>query len=167
MVHHATGSKGLGVNLERCSDAAEHELGMVIDGITNLGFRAQYKYVKFVDAVTYLINKVVCMADADGYDVSNDATGGSALANNWPVGMVFQTVVPAQNQYGWVQIRGIASFVAGSASIIAGDPLKPDGSEDGDCDEATAGTDENIVGVAMATVADNATGLMMLAIRGG
>lgn len=166
MVAQFTGPLTQGVNLEQCDDSALYPLGTVTNGLDPAGRPARFRYVKFVDAVTYLANKVVCLASATTWDVTNDATGGSALAGNWPVGVTFQTTVPTQNQYGWVQIAGICSFVAGSASIIAGDPLKPDGSEDGDCDEATSGTDENIVGIALATVADNATGLMALAIRG-
>jgi hypothetical protein len=41
-----------------------------------------------------------------------------------------------------------------------------DASEDGEADEGAAGTDENLVGIALATIADNATGRVMLTIRG-
>ncbi len=162
----ALGPKHLGINLELFGATAIHTLGQECIGLTPLGHVARFKYVKFVDAVTYLTAKVVCWASATSFDVSNDATGGSALAGNWPAGVLCQTAVPAANDYGWIQITGIATFTAGSAAIIAGDPLKPDGSEDGDMDEATSGTDENIAAVALATVADNATGLCMLHIRG-
>lgn len=157
--------KALGIDLEACHSTAKHELGLVVQGISPLGFAAMFRYVKFVDAVTYKLGDCVTMADADGWDVSNDRAGGSALAGQYPVGFVFQTTVPVQNYYGWVQISGIVTITAGSAAIIAGDPLKPDATEDGDCDEATAGTDENICAVAMATIADNATGLAMAQIR--
>jgi len=47
------------------------------------------------------------------------------------------------------------------AAIIAGDFLTPDTSEDGAVTEADGG---NLVGMAMATIADNATGLCCLMI---
>lgn len=167
MVHIYTGyPKGLGVDLERCTDDPEHELGLVVEGKQGDGTWARYRYVRFLDAVTYVAGHVVTLASATTWAVSNDRSGGSALAGLMPVGVVFQATVPTQNQYGWVQIAGIANIIAGSSAIIAGDYLKPDASEDGDTDEATAGTDENLVGVALATIADNATGRCMLAIRG-
>ena len=166
MVHVYTGPKSLGADLERCSSTQEHPLGQIVEGRTSTGQWARYRYVKFVDAVTYLAAKAVCLASATQWDVTNDVSGGSALANLYPVGMTFQATPPTQNQYGCVQIAGIATFTAGSAAIIAGDPLRIDTAEDGDVEEATAGTDEAIIGVAMATVADNATGLMLLLIRG-
>lgn len=161
-----TGPKTMTVNLMKCHDTAQHELGMLVSGISELGLAARYMYVKFLDAVTYKTTDVVCDASATTHAVSNDRAGGSTLAGQYPLGVVFQTTVPTQNQFGWIQVGGIATFTAGSAAIIAGDPLKPDATEDGDCDEATSGTDENIAGYAKATVADNATGLMQLAIRG-
>lgn len=158
--------KSLGVNLEACTSAPEHALGTVVEGVDAAGRAARYRYVRFLDAVTYLAGHVVTIASATTWAVSNDRDGGSALAGLMPVGVVFQETPPTQNQYGWVQISGIATIIAGSASIAAGDYLKPDASEDGDTDEATAGTDENIVGVALAAIGDNASGLCMLTIRG-
>jgi hypothetical protein len=165
-IARATGGIEAGVNLERCDDTAQHILGQVVEGVTNLGHYARFRYVKFVDAVAYLASKAVAMASATTWSVTNDVSGGSALANLHPVGMTFQATPPTQNQFGWIQIDGIATFTAGSASIIAGDELRIDTGEDGDCEEATAGTDEAIIGYALATVADNATGLCMLTIRG-
>lgn len=127
-----------------------------------------YRYVRFVDAVTYVKGHVCSIASATQFDVTNDVSGGSALAGLWPVGVLEGdgTTVPTQNQTGFVQISGIATIIAGSAAVIAGDLLKPDAATDGASDEATAGTHENIVGVAMATIADTASGNALLALRG-
>ena len=148
-----------GVDLTRFQASALYTLGAVAFGKNG----KEYRYVRFVDAVPYVAGHVVMLASATQWDVTNDMSGGSALAGLWPAGVCIG--VPTQNQYGWIQTKGIATFLAGSAAIIAGDPLKPDGTTDGASDEATAGTDENIMGVALATVADTATGLCMLHIR--
>jgi hypothetical protein len=166
MAHFVTGPNHLGVNLERCDATAQYPLGLVVEGRQGDGTHASYRYVQFLDAVAYVAGQVVTIASATTWAVSNDRSGGSALAGLMPVGVVFQTTVPTQNQYGWVQISGIANVTVGSASVIAGDYLKVDASEDGEADEGAAGTDENLVGIALATIADNATGRVMLTIRG-
>lgn len=148
----------VGPNLDRCTDAAEFPLGSVVEGINGKA----YRYVQFVDAVTYAANKVCVLADADldEWKVTIDVSGGSAMAGLHPVGVTIS--VPTENQYGWVQIAGVASVVAGSAAIVAGDYLMPDTSEDGDATEATEGTDHNIFAIALATIADDATGKALL-----
>lgn len=163
MVHKFIGNNPLGVDLERCSAAAEFPLGMVVEGLQADGTFAKYRYVQFLDAVTYVAGHVVCMDSATTWGVSNDVSAN--MAGDHPVGVVFQATVPTENQYGWVQISGIATVLIGSAAVIAGDYLKADASTDGAADEATAGTDENLVGVALATIADAATGRVMLMIR--
>jgi len=125
-----------------------------------------YEFVLTVDHdnVTYAANKAVVQASTGQHEVTIDVSGGSASAGIHPRGTCV-SVPTATYPYCWVQVTGFASYVAGSASIIDGDYLKPDASEDGDCDEATEGTDENIIGIAFGTTADNATGTMKLAIR--
>lgn len=159
------GPNTLGVNLERIDSEAKHTLGLVVEGLTPLGHYARFRYVKFEDAVTYVAGHFVNIgAGETTWEVTNDIS--NAMAGYVGVGLVFQTTVPTENTYGWVQISGIGTFLAGSASIIAGDWLKNDGTTDGALDEATAGTDEDIQAQALATVADTATGLCLLRIRG-
>lgn len=154
------GGKLLGINLDRKTDEALHPLGAHVH--SDDGGKC-FRYVQFLDAVTYIAGHVVCVAGT-GWQVSNDASGGTTFAGLWPVGFVVGDV-PTQNQYGWVQCGGIVSnAVAGSAAIVAGDLLMPD-TEDGDVTEATAGTHENICAVALATIADNAAGAVLCAIR--
>jgi hypothetical protein len=151
--------------LEKSHDAAQHPLGTVVQGFTALGHAAKYRYVKFLDAVAYLAGHAVNIgAGKTAFEVTNDISG--AMAGQVPVGMVFQTTVPTQNQYGWVQSAGIATYLAGSAALIAGDFLQNDGTTDGALDEATMGGATPLFGQSLATVADAATGLMMLNIGG-
>lgn len=156
------GPQTLGPALDICTSTQEQPLGTIVWGVAG----KRYRYVQFLDAVAYTVGDVVTIASATDWKVTNDRSGGSAIARLEPVGVVFQTVVPTQNYYGYVQCAGIATVRVGSASVIAGDYLMPDASEDGEAEEATEGTDENIVGVALADIADNASGLVMLMIRG-
>ncbi len=156
-----TGAKAAGANLEVCTDTAQHTLGQVVEGVTALGHWAKYRYVKFEDAVTYVAGHFVNLgAGETTWEVTNDIS--AAMAGYVPVGVVFQTTVPTENQYGWVQCAGIATVLIGSASVIAGDFLKNDGTTDGALDEATMGGTDVIVAQAIATIADTATGLALL-----
>lgn len=165
MPAHYTGPKVSGANLEQCHDTAQHVLGTVIEGYTALGHWAKYRYVKFEDAVTYVAGHAVNIgAGETGFEVTNDIS--NAMAGQVPVGIVFQTIVPTENQYGWVQCAGIATVLIGSASVIAGDFLQNDGTTDGALDEATMGGATPLFGQALATIADTATGLALLQIAG-
>lgn len=160
------GEKTVGVNLDKCSDDQLHELGQVVRGPNgNL-----YRYVKFLDAVTYVAGHVVTLASASTWNVTNDRSGGSSLGAHIPVGVVFQSTVPTQNQFGWVQITGIATVLIGSAAVVVGDVLVCDTATDGAAEEddytAVAHVDIRFVGVALATIADTATGAVLLTIGG-
>ena len=154
-----------GVNLERIDSTAQHRLGQVVEGITALGHWGKFRYVKFEDAVTYVAGHFCNMgAGETTWEVTNDIS--AAMAGYVGAGVVFQTTVPTEGTYGWVQCAGIATVLIGSAAVIAGDWLKNDGTTDGALDEATAGTDEEIQAQAIATIADTATGLAVLRIPG-
>lgn len=155
------GSVAVAPSLDSYSTEAEFPLGSVINGEKG----KKYRYVKFLDAVAYKATDVVTIA-TETWGVTKDRSGGSAIAGLFPVGVIHTTAVPTQDQFGWVQIAGVATITAGSAAIVAGDYIKPDATEDGDADEATVGTDQNIIGVALATIADNATGSILLTIGG-
>ena len=160
-----TGPETLGVNLERIDSSAKHALGQVVEGITDLGHWAKYRYVKFEDAITYVAGHFCNMgAGETSWEVTNDIS--NAMAGYVGAGVVFQATVPTEGTYGWVQCAGIATVLIGSAAVIAGDWLKNDGTTDGALDEATAGTDHEIHAQAIATIADTATGLAVLRIAG-
>lgn len=157
----STGSKNIGVNLEKCHDTAIHELGEIYFGRNGKA----YKYVKFLDAVTYVAGHVVTVAGTN-HEVTNDRSGGTAMAGHEPVGVVFQTTVPTQDQYGWVQVSGIATVLVEGSAVIAGDRLVSDETNDGAVREIVyttyAAIQERNVGMALATIADGATGLVQL-----
>lgn len=152
----------IGPSLDKCWDSLDassyFNLGDVVEGDNGKA----YRFVRFMDAVTYVKGHVVCLHAnaADQWEVTNDVSGN--VAGDHPVGVVFQDTVPTTGQYGFVQIAGLAEVLIGSASVVAGDWLKPDSATDGAADEATAGTDENILGVAMETIADTETGTVLL-----
>lgn len=161
MVAQFTGPRQQGVNLEQCDDTALYTLGAIVEGKTALGHPARFRYVKFEDAVTYVAGHFVNIGAGEvTWNCTNDIS--NAMAGYVPAGVVFQSTVPTQNQYGWVQVSGIATILAGSAAIIAGDFLKNDGTTDGALDEATMGGSDVIVAQAIATIADTATGLALL-----
>lgn len=153
-----TGPAQIAPNLDICTDSPKFQLGQIVEGENGKA----YRYVQFVDAVAYVLGHLVCLdsAAANDWKVSNDYSAN--MAGDHPVGVVFQSVVPTENQYGWVQIAGEATVLAGSNAVIAGDWLKPDGTTDGAVDEATAGTDETICAVALETIADTETGRALL-----
>ncbi len=154
-----------GADLERCTDAAQFPLGTVVKGLTQEGYPAEFTYVKFEDAVTYVRGHFVNVgAGETDFEVTNDIS--NAMAGYIGVGLVFQNTVPTEGQYGWVQSKGLGIALMGSASVIAGDALKNDGTTDGALDEATRGGTDEIVAVATATIADTATGVVRLTIAG-
>lgn len=163
MAHPASPPLTAGPDFLAFDTSAQYPLGTIAHGTEG----RRYRYVKLVDIATAApaVNKCVYVASETTWDVSLDATGGTSIAGLKPVGILISVPTVAA-PYCWVQCAGIASFVAGSASIIAGDWLMGDTSEDGDLTEAAAGTDENLVGFAVATVADDATGVIHLTIRG-
>ncbi len=80
--------------------------------------RRRFMYVQFLDAVTYVVGHVCTPASATTYKVTNDVAGGSSLGlrfagciPNAGVNGVAVTAVPAQNDYGYVQLEGIHSAV--------------------------------------------------------
>ena len=147
----------IGINLGDIVEAPNH--------ISRAYGLAKYRLVKLVDAVDAANKKLAVAATSGVWDVTMDVSGGTARANLWPIGMFIGTVDVSEAPYCFVQISGVAAYTAGSAAIIDGDPLMSDTSEDGDLTEATAGTDENIVGWSIGTVDDNAEGLVMLSGR--
>lgn len=157
----STGLKQHGVNLNKCSADQEHALGELFVGPSG----AMYRYVKFVDAVTYVKGHVVGLASTSTYNVTNDRAGGSAIGAT-PVGVVFQDTVPTQNQYGWVQVTGIADVICTGAAVAAGDVLVIAASTDGAAEEAdytaVAHADFKTVGVALATIAAGDAGKVRL-----
>jgi hypothetical protein len=141
----------MGVNLERTSSTPEHDLGQVVEGTDNSGRFAKYRYVQFLDAVTYVAGHLVTRASATTWAVTNRRVGGSSITGHEPIGVVFQATVPAQNQYGWVLIDGLALV---SGTYAAGDYLIPHATNDGEAvvsAYAAAKANFNIFGYALSS----------------
>ena len=99
----------------------------------------RYRYVKFLDAVTYVQYHVVTWANAACTSVTNDISGGSSLGA--AVAGTVQGNVPAQNGFGWIQTWGPGTAKTSGADDIAfGESLFVHGSTDGTCDGASAAT---------------------------
>ena len=99
----------------------------------------KFKYVRFLDAVTYVQYHVVTWANAACTSVTNDISGGSSLGA--AVAGTVQGNVPAQNGFGWIQTWGPGTAKTSGADDIAfGESLFVHGSTDGTCDGASAAT---------------------------
>lgn len=157
-------AKGVDTSVFTASILPGLKLGMVAWGEDG----KKYRYVRFRDAVTYAAGHVCCLASASDWEVSNDVSGGSQLAGNIPVGICLGA--PSQNDYGWVQIAGIATVLHEGASIAIGDILVADPSNDGAASEAsypdTGQTHAAFkrVGTALAATADGQNGSVLLEI---
>lgn len=95
----------LGANLDRYSDTALHELGSIVNGVNG----RKYRYVKFLDAVTYAAGHVCTYGTTtavDQWTVTNDRVGGSSLGAAVAGVLHGTNAVPTQNQYGWIQVAG-------------------------------------------------------------
>lgn len=149
-------------NVNAYTDTPQVELGTVAEGANG----TKYRYVRFVDSVAYAKGHVVTLASA-GWNVTNDRVGGSDIGLV-PVGVIHTDTGPAANQYGWVQISGIAQVLCSGTGIAAGDILVVDGTSDGAASEAdytaVAHGDFKTVGIALGTIANGATGDVMLTI---
>lgn len=136
--------------------------------ITYDALNRRYRYVKFLDAVTYVRGHVCGLASATTYAVSNDVAGGSVIGGT---GLRFAGVlpyykedgstladVPTQNQGGYVLVTGFHPFIKtnGDDDIAACDTLIMVAT-DGVCDSvanATATGDLRYIGIAAAVDVD-------------
>lgn len=82
-----------------------------------------YRYVKFLDAVTYAPGQVVTPGNTACTSVTNDVAGGSSTMALTFAGVVIGT--PTQNSWGWVQTGGYHAAVKtnGDDDIAQGDTV--------------------------------------------
>jgi hypothetical protein len=107
-----------------------------------------YRYVKYLDSVTYLAGHVCQWASATLNYVSNDYTGGSTIGTGLTTAAGICPGIPAAaTPYGWLQVGGIA-LVFGDGSVAAGERVVPDGA-DGRADTMAAGEEHQVFGVAL------------------
>ena len=97
-----------------------------------------YRYAKFVDAIAYANGQVVELASTTAFHVTNDRAGGSSLGR-LPVGVCLR--VMAQNEYGWVLVRGRHTAIKDAANAaVLGVKQMSHATADGDAAPATAYT---------------------------
>lgn len=81
-------------------------------------FGSFWRYVKFLDAITYVSGHVCGWSNTDAWHVTNDESGST----DRPAGVLVPwkradtAVVPTQNQFGWIQFRGLHLAVAKAAA---------------------------------------------------
>jgi len=112
----------------------------------------RFVYVRFLDAVTYVVGHVTARASATEFSVTNDVAGGSAVGLRFAGAIPNKdlrgnavTAVPAQNDYGWVQTHGYHSAIKtnGDDDIAQDDSLimvATDGVVDSIAKATTTGT---------------------------
>lgn len=106
-----------------------------------------FRYVRFLDAVTYARGHVCTFAaPATGipYRVTNDISGGSSTGQG-VAGIACN--VMTQNYYGFIQIGGQA-IVVGDGSVAAGDYVVAH-TTDGQADTFADGEEEQVFGYAL------------------
>lgn len=124
--------------------SAKDTLGMVYDGLDELGLPAKFRYVQFEDAVTYAAGHCCEFSDATLKQVTNDKSGGSSLGR-CPAGIALR--VMTQNYYGYVLVLGYHSTALGDGSVGVGQAVMSHATTDGAFDTQTAGNKQ--VGVCL------------------
>jgi hypothetical protein len=112
-----------------------------------------YKFVQYKEgaaAVDGVLGEVAYYYTLDGYKL-NQVT--SDLSDSIEIGAgVLQSNV-SENEYCWIQIKGMATLTIALTAGADGDPLTPTGAADGTLDVSTAVTD-NICAIA-GDISDN------------
>lgn len=125
----------LGVNnTTSVLDARCPALGTVVwvDGIA-------WKFVQFKDAVTYVCSPamIVEYANTAGTAVTNDRAGGSSLGRT-PAGVMNTNGdIPAQNDYGYIQLTGIVTVGPTDGAVALGEMVMAHATTDGGADTWT------------------------------
>ena len=137
----------------RVTTAREYNLGET--RFDNTG--KKYRYVKFVDAVTYAVGQVLAPANTAWTNVTNDRSGGSAISTAFG-GVCIS--VPTQNQHGWVQIGGVATCT-GDGSVAADEAVILH-TVDGEADTMAAGEEHLVFGTALEADSGSPTNFLCL-----
>jgi hypothetical protein len=125
-----------------------NQVGSIMDGVGK-----QYRYVQVEDA-NLAANDVVEYADTTGNEVTKDVSGGASLGRTF-AGVAVNTIT--DGNYGWVQIKGLATCkVAANVAIAAGARVKT-GTADGCVSTYAATTGSEDYSFGMALSADTAT----------
>lgn len=114
-----------------------------------------FRYVQFVDAVTYAAGDMVEWASATGAAVSQDKAAGSVIGR-CSAGVA--TAVMTENYYGFMQVSGICqSILRTDGGVAAGEYMTSHATADDEADTMADGAEEQVF--AFATAADGADNL--------
>ena len=128
--------KRISVNPATINDvSARYALGMVFEGEDSSGRYAAWRYVQFLDAVTYAVGHLCEYADTLGTKVTNDRAGGTSIGHV-PAGVA--CMIMTQNYFGFIQVAGIAT-VYSDGSVAAAEAVVPHATVDGQADTAVTG----------------------------
>ncbi|PCJ26715.1 MAG: hypothetical protein COA94_04780 [Rickettsiales bacterium] len=113
------------------------------EGVGTIRFEGSkiYKYIQYSEeaaAVASVVGEVAYYVAASGY-ANNDVT--SDLSASDAVGAGVLQAILADNEYGWIQIKGYAVLTIALTAGADGDPLTPTGSADGALDVSIAVSD--------------------------
>lgn len=128
-----------GMKVDRVTDTAEWTLGTV--GAIFDGGLKMYKYMQYEEgtaAVQGEADEVAYYVADTGYE-ANQVT--SDLSDSSEVCAGKLPAVMTDGQYGWFQIKGVATLALALTAGADGDPLTPTGSSDGTLDVAALATD--------------------------
>ena len=135
----------VGIDPTSVSDTAEFKLGQhgaVIDSPTKL-----YKYVQYDTGsagAAAVAGEACYYYTLDGYK-NNQVT--SDLSDSVEVGAGILQAVMTDGQFGWIQIKGVATMTIALTAGADGDPLTPTGSADGTLD-VSANVTDNVCAIA-------------------
>lgn len=120
--------------------------------VTDASGSKAYKYVRAEDA-NLVLGDVVELADTTGYEVTKDRSGGSSLGR-FVAGVALGAIT--DGYYGFVQVRGVNTYVKTDGGVAAGDFLVPHATTDGASDTAVSSstavnTEAQVFGFALTT----------------
>jgi hypothetical protein len=132
-------------DLETANHAtAKYTVGQVFEGTDSSGRYACWRYVQYLDAVTYIRGQVCNWANATGTAVTNDRSGGSSIDAVHTAGIA--CAVMTQNYYGFLRVVGDV-LVIGDGSVAAGESVVSH-TVDGQADTMAAGEEHYVFGTA-------------------
>jgi hypothetical protein len=129
---------------------ARHTPGMVFDGHDAYGNPAKFRYVQFIDDVTYAKGHLCLAAAVDLSDVTNDFVGGTGIgtaADGAAKAIVAGIACYAMtaDYFGYIQITGRAVILT-DGGVAAGNFLINHATTDGAADTMSDGMEESVFG---------------------
>lgn len=131
-----------GIDVTRTDATKQFAIGSLSAQTTSDGTKI-YKYVLFNNGAG---NVAAAAGNVAYYYAPSGASTGvvtvtSDLSDSSEIGAGVFASAPADGEYCWVQIKGLATLTTALTAGADGDPLTPTGATDGTLDQPTAATD--------------------------